>query len=270
LATGIDEPPVRFETRGQVAYVTLDRPHVLNALDRRTHEKLAAIWDRFESDDELRVAVLGGAGDRAFSAGRDLKELAAEIRDGSYRPSSFGSAGKPGWPRLTERFDLSKPVVAKVQGVAFGGGFELALACDVIVASETASFALPEVRLGLVPGAGGLFRLTRQLPFKTAMGYLLTGRSMSAARAFELGLVNEIVPHAELDECVGRWVDDLLRAAPLSVRAIKETALRSASMSLEEAFAARYPAEERRMESADAREGPLAFVERRAPRWSGR
>jgi dehydration protein DpgD len=261
---------VSYEKRGRVAYVTLDRPDVLNAMDVRMHEELARVWDDFEADEERWVAVLAGAGDRAFSVGQDLKELAERIRAGTAGVATFGSRGKPGWPRLTERFGLVKPIIAKVQGYAFGGGFELALACDIIVAAHNASFALPEARLGLIAGAGGVFRLTRQLPFKTAMGYLMTGRSMTATRAFELGLVNEVVPHGELDACVDGWVRDILRCAPLAVRAIKEAASMSATLPLEQAFAGQYAWEEARMESRDAREGPLAFAEKRSPEWWGR
>jgi crotonobetainyl-CoA hydratase/dehydration protein DpgD len=260
---------VRYLKKERVAYVTLDRPQVLNALDLRTHEELAEIWDDFETDDEAWVAVLAGAGDRAFSVGQDLKELVARTDAGQARPSTFGSYGKPGWPRLTERFELAKPVIAKVGGYALGGGFELALACDVIVAAEHATFGLTEARLGLIAGAGGVFRLTRQLPYRTAVGHLITGRSLTAARAYELGLVNEVVPAADLDACVDGWVRDVLRCAPLSVRAVKEAAATSATMPLPDAFATQYRWEETRMHSADALEGPRAFVERRAPRWQG-
>jgi crotonobetainyl-CoA hydratase/dehydration protein DpgD len=177
-----DRPRVRYEKKDHVARITLDRPEVLNAMDLRMHEELAAVWDDVENDDEVRVAVLTGAGERSFSVGQDLKERARLNAEGA-AATTFGSRGQPGWPRLTERFTLSKPVVARVNGYALGGGFELALACDIIVASEDAVFALPEARLGLVPGAGGAFRLTRQLPERIAMGYLLTGRRMSAATA---------------------------------------------------------------------------------------
>ncbi|MFJ4095574.1 enoyl-CoA-hydratase DpgD [Kitasatospora sp. NPDC089913] len=263
--TGVD-----YVKDGRVARITLNRPERLNALDLRTHEELALVWDDFEQDDDLWVAVLTGAGDRAFSAGQDLKELAERVRGGTAEPSTFGSRGKPGWPRLTERFDLAKPVVARVNGYAFGGGFELALACDIVVAAEHATFALPEARLGLMAGAGGVFRLTAQAPYRAALGHLLTGRPMTAARAYELGLVNEVVPAEDLDSCVDGWVEDVLRCAPLSVRAIKEAAAAARTMPLQEAFRTRFVWEERRMHSADAQEGPLAFVEKRPPRWTGR
>jgi dehydration protein DpgD len=260
---------VRCEKKEHVARVTLDRPGVLNAMDLRMHEELAEIWDEVEADDEIRVVVLTGAGDRAFSVGQDLKERARRDAAGT-PPSSFGSRGQPGWPRLTERFGFSKPVVARVDGYALGGGFELALACDLIIASDRAVFGLPEARLGLVPGAGGVFRLVRQLPQKAAMGLLLTGRRLDAATAHAYGLVNEVVPADRLDECVDGWVADLVASAPLSVRAIKEAALRSVDLPLADAFAATYRWEERRRRSADAVEGPRAFAEKRAPMWTGR
>lgn len=264
-----DRPRVRYAKRDHVAYVTLDRPAVLNAMDLRTHEELAVIWDDVEKDDDVRVAVLTGAGDRSFSVGQDLKERARLTAEGA-PPTTFGSRGHPGWPRLTERFDLTKPLVARVNGYALGGGLELALACDVIVAAENAVFGLPEARLGLVPGAGGAFRLARQLPLKIAMGHLLTGRRMTAMEALRYGLVNEVTPQEDLDRCVAAWTADLVRSAPLSVRAIKEAVLRSLDMPLEQAFTTSYAWEERRMRSRDAVEGPRAFAEKRDPRWSGR
>lgn len=259
-----------YRRAGHVAHVTLNRPAKLNAMDLRMHEELAAVWDEVEADDQVRVAVLTGAGDRAFSVGQDLRERAGRDRAG-VPPSTFGSRGEPGWPRLTERFGLlSKPVLARVDGYALGGGFELMLACDLAVASDRAVFALPEVTLGLVPGAGGAFRLARQLPLRTALGYLLTGRRLDAAAALRFGLVNEVVPAAGLDACVQAWTADLVRAAPLAVRAVKEAVMRSVDMPLPEAFGAAYDWEQRRRASLDAVEGPRAFAEGREPRWLGR
>ena len=268
-ADGDDRPRVRYEVREQVAYVTLDRPDCLNALDLRTHAELARVWDDVEADDDVRVAVLTGAGDRAFSVGQDLKERARLNQQGA-APTTFGSRGQPGWPRLTERFSLSKPVVARVAGYALGGGLELALACDIVVASEDATLGLPEVRLGLVPGAGGAFRLARQMPLRAAMGHLLTGRPMTAATALRHGLVNDVVPRDGLDACVAGWTDDLIAAAPLAQRALKEAVLHSVDHPLPDAFRTRYHWEEVRMRSADAAEGPRAFAEKRPPVWRGR
>ncbi|QKV97320.1 enoyl-CoA hydratase/isomerase family protein [Streptomyces sp. NA02950] len=259
---------MRYEKKDGVAHVTLDRPEVLNAMDLRMHEELAAVWDDVEADDEVRVAVLTGAGERAFSVGQDLKERARLTAEGA-AATTFGSRGQPGWPRLTERFTLSTPVLARVNGYALGGGFELVLACDLVIAAHDAVFALPEARLGLVPGAGGAFRLARQLPLKTAMGYLLTGNRMDAATALGFGLVNEVADREELDDRVAAWTADLVRSAPLSVRAIKESVMRSLDRPLEEAFSTRYAWEERRMHSRDAAEGPRAFAEGRDPVWTG-
>lgn len=261
-------PRVLFERRGHVARITLNRPEVHNCLDQQTHRELAAAWDAFEADDELWVGVLTGAGTRAFCTGQDLTELVGRIEDGQ-PPSTFGSRGAPGWPRLTERFGLSKPLIARVNGYAYGGGFELALACDIVVAAEHATFALPEVRLGLVAGAGGAFRLTRQLPLKVAMGHLLTGRPLPARRAHEFGLVNDVVDQADLDTCVEGWVADVLRCSPIAVRATKQAAMAALDRPLPQAFALRYPWEERRRRSPDVTEGPRAFVAKRTPVWSG-
>jgi dehydration protein DpgD len=261
---------VKYRKDGHLATITMNRPEVLNAMNLRMHEELAEIWDDFEQDDEVWAGVLTGAGDRAFSVGQDLKELAGRDATGVAKPSTFGGRGKPGWPRLTERFGLTKPLIARVHGYALGGGFELALACDLIIATEDTRFGLPEAKLGLIAGAGGVFRLSRQLPVRTALGHLMTGRQLSARRAYELGLVNDVVPAADLDDCVRGWATDLLACAPLAVRAVKQAVLTSVDLPLEQAFAARYPREEIRMDSEDAKEGPRAFAERRQPRWQAR
>jgi crotonobetainyl-CoA hydratase/dehydration protein DpgD len=264
---------VLYRKTGRVATITLNRPEVLNALDLASHAALAEIWDDFERDDDVWVGVLCASGERAFCVGQDLKELVRRTDAQGAAPapaSSFGSRGLPGWPRLTERFGLSKPLIAQVQGLALGGGFELALACDLIVAAESAEFALPEARLGLIPGAGGAFRLSRQLPAKLAMGLLLTGNRLGAREALAHGLVNEVVPAPDLAAATQRWVEALLRCAPLSLQAIKQAVHHSSHLSLAEAFATPYPAEQRRRASADVREGPKAFVEKRLPCWQGR
>jgi dehydration protein DpgD len=270
MKTTVINTRIKYEKYGHVAYITLNRPHVLNAMDLKMHEELSDILNDFEEDDGIRVGVLTGAGEKAFSVGQDLKELARLHLTGKSTKSSFGSLGKPGWPRLTERFHRVKPIIAKVRGYAFGGGFELALACDIIVAAEDAVFALPEVKLGLIAGAGGVFRLTQQIPSRVALGYLMTGRTMKADRAFQLGLVNDVVPIGELDACVEGWIQDLLRGAPLSIRSIKEAVSKSATVPIEQAFSMDYKWEEVRKASQDALEGPQAFVDKRAPVWHGR
>ena len=211
------------------------------------------------------VGVVRGAGDRAFCAGSDLKAIAAGSRSRSYPENGYAG--------LIERFDLDKPLIAAVHGVCLGGGFEIALACDLIVATEEARFGLPEPRVGAIALGGGLHRLARQIGLKQAMGYVLTGDQIPAARAFELGLVNEVVPAAELDAATARWCDALLRCAPLSLRASKQTMLRGLDEpSLQSALAhqSSYPAFERWREAEDTVEGPRAFAEKRAPEWKGR
>jgi len=257
---------VLYEKKNQVAYITIDRPHVLNALDTATHQELGLIWDDFEKDETLRLAVLSGSGNRSFSVGQDLKELRA-MMENKHEPSSFGSRNKPGSPRFTERFQRTKPVIARVNGYAFGGGFELVLASDIVIASETALFSLPEAKLGLIPGAGGVFRLSKQIPQKIAMGYLLTARNITANRAYELGLINQVVSEADLDSCVEHWVQDILRCAPLSIRSIKEAAELAQGLSIEEAFKQEYHWEKKRIKSKDCLEGTIAFFESRKPIW---
>ncbi|RDI53435.1 enoyl-CoA-hydratase DpgD [Nocardia mexicana] len=266
--TVTDLSTVEYRKSGHVATVELARPEVLNAMNLCMHAELARVWDDIEADDDIWVVVLSGQGEQAFSVGQDLKELVRRIDSGTAR-SSFGSAGKPGFPRITERFGFAKPIIAKVRGYALGGGFELALASDIVIASADAQFGLTEAKLGLIPGAGGVFRLPRQAPYRIAMGHLLTGRRMSAMRAAELGLVNEVVEPGELDACTDRWVADVLACAPLSVRAIKQAAAEAVTQPLATAFESEYHWETVRSRSADAEEGPRAFMEKRAPRWRG-
>jgi dehydration protein DpgD len=258
----------RYEKRGRVAYVTITRPEVLNALHAYGNAELSGVWDDFAADDDLWVAVVTGEGNRAFSAGNDLKFNAAyDAMPPAQRPELPRSRGFGG---LTSRFDLFKPIVARVNGFALGGGFELALACDIIIAAEHAEMGLPEPHVGLIAGAMGVHRLPRQAPLKAAMGYMLTGRHMSARRAYELGLVSEVVPSAELDATVDSYVKDILRGAPLSVRSTKESAMSGLEMPLQQAAVARFEWETRRRASHDAVEGPLAFAQKREPNWTAR
>jgi len=247
---------------GHVLTVTLDRPELLNALHPPAHVELDRIWSEFEADPELWVAIVTGAGDRAFCAGNDLKFQAAGGRV-EVPPSGFGG--------LTARYDMVKPVIAAVNGVAMGGGFEIALACDLIVASERAVFALPEPRVGLAALAGGIHRLPRQIGLKQAMGMLLTGRRVGADEGLRLGFVNEVVAHAELAGAARRWAEAICECAPLSVRATKQAALRGLDApSLREAVDGRYERMAAMVKSADFVEGPRAFAEKRKPVWTGR
>jgi enoyl-CoA hydratase/carnithine racemase len=252
----------KLEREGRVLTVTLDRPELLNALHPPSHVELDGVWRDFEADPELWVAIVTGAGDRAFCAGNDLKYQAA---GGRVEIPVSGFAG------LTARYDLVKPVIAAVNGVAMGGGFEIALACDLIVASERALFALPEPRVGLAALAGGVHRLPRQIGLKNAMGMILTGRRVGAEEGLRLGFVNEVVPPGEVLAAARRWAAMICECAPLSVRASKQAAMRGLDApSLREAVDGRYEQMAAMIKSQDFIEGPRAFAQKRKPEWKGR
>jgi len=256
---------VRLEIEGHLARVTLDRPHALNAIDAESESRLQAIWSEIEANREVRVVVLTGAGERAFCVGADLKSESGSLSGLEYwaqpRPGGFGG--------IALRTTLEVPVIARVNGYAVGGGLEMVLGCDIAVAVEEAEFGFPEPRVGRLPLDGGMVLLPRQIPEKWALGLLLTGKRIRAAEALRLGLVNEVVPRAELDRAVGRWVEDILACAPLAVRAIKQSVRRTAHLSAAEAQALRLPAVIEALGSADAEEGVAAFREKRPPRWTG-
>ena len=259
----------RVERDGHLLIVTLDRPEVRNALHRAASDELDRVWTRFADDPELRVAILTATGDKSFSAGYDMREPSTSAGDQS--GMAYVAHRHPrGLGGLTLRDDLTKPLIAAVNGVALGGGFELALACDIIVAAEHAEFGLPEPRVGRMALEGGMHRLARTIPLKTAMGLLLTGRRLGAREAYQAGLVNEVVPLAGLLAAARRWADDILACAPLSVQATKEAVLKGLDLSLPAAVALVPPTMARALVSRDQEEGVAAFREKRAPRWSGR
>ena len=252
----------RVEKEGRLTIVTIERPDVMNALHPPGNFELAEAFDDFAADPEQWVAIITGAGDRAFSAGNDLKYQA-----------SGGKMGGPksGFAGLTARSDNSKPVIAAVNGLAMGGGFEIALACDLIIASENAIFALPEPRVGLAALAGGIHRLPREIGMKQAMGMLLTGRRVPAAEGQQLGFVNEVVPKGQALTAAKQWAAQILECAPISVRASKEAAMQGlAAESLEAAIKGRYDQIAALYASEDFIEGPRAFSEKRPPNWKGK
>ncbi len=252
-------------TDGRILWVTINRPERMNALHWKANAELSTVFDEFASDPELWVAIITGSGDRAFSAGNDLKYQAQEAG------GELNAGPKSGFAGLTARYDCSKPVIAAVNGVAMGGGFEIALACDLIVASENAVFALPEPRVGLAALAGGIHRLPRLIGLKRAMGMMLTGRRVSAKEGEQMGFVNEVTTAEELLPAARRWAEQIIECAPLSVRATKEAALAGLRHGMiEDAMAERYPAIAELFKSQDFVEGPLAFAEKRPPRWQGR
>ena len=256
---------IEIDRRDRVTTVTLNRPEVMNAINGQMHDELQSAFDQFAGDDEQFLCVVRGAGERAFCAGSDLKAIAAE---GAHR-------GYPqdGYAGLIERFDLTKPVIAAVDGFALGGGFEIALACDLIIATDRSSFGLPEPLVGAVALGGGIHRLARQIGLKQAMGMVLSAESVSADEGLRLGFVNAVVAADEFDETVTGWCNKLLRCAPLAIAASKEAIHRGLDEpSLAQAMTAQedYPAFYRWRRAIDTREGPMAFAEKRAPVWLGK
>jgi len=256
---------IRYELDGHVARVTIDRSHVLNAVDRAAHLELQRVWADIEASSDVRVVVLTGAGDRSFCVGADVSAAGVDKTGMEY----WADLDPDGFGGLSLRESLDVPVIARVNGYALGGGMEMVLGCDIVVAAETARFGLTEPRIGRLPLDGGMVRLARQIPYHQAMGLLLTGRKAPAEEMQRLGLVNEVVPAADLDDVVQRWVDDVLACAPLSLKAIKQTVQRTAHLTAREANTVRLPALVAALQSKDQDEGVRAFQEKRAPRWSG-
>ena len=258
---------ITVEKKEHLSIITINRPDVMNALHPPACKDLDDAFNDFAEDPEAWVGILTAAGDRAFSAGNDLKWQAEHggpaVREGL-------DALKGGFGGITRRFDLFKPMIAAVNGLALGGGFECVLACDIVVAAETASFGLPEPTVGLMAGAGGVHRLPRQIPFHLAMGMMLTGRRVSVQEAFQMGLVNEIVPLDKLLPTAEEWAKRILACSPLAVRASKQASLQGLDMSLDEALGQMFPAQVTMTQSEDFIEGPKAFAEKRKPQWKGR
>lgn len=233
----------------------------MNALHPPAHAELEQIFDVFAAAPDLWIAVVTGAGNRSFCAGTDLKARAESGTD-AHPPTGFAG--------LTHRFDLNKPIIAAVNGLALGGGLEIVLATDIVVAAENAEFGFPEPHVGLAATSGGVHRLVRQIPQKLAMDLLLTGRRINAQQALEWGLINQVVPAKELRNTVNQWVAAMLKSAPLALQATKEIAYHNLDHpSLAAAIKASYPAVVKMLASRDAQEGVQAFTEKRPPRWEG-
>ncbi|MEZ5502454.1 MAG: enoyl-CoA hydratase-related protein [Halioglobus sp.] len=253
----------------RVFIITINRPEVMNALNPQTHAEMARAFDEFQEDAELWVAILTGGGDTAFCAGGDISAMVDAKTEDDYKVPDTGYGG------LTNRFSCDKPVIAAVNGLALGGGFELALSCDIVIAAESASFGLPEPRIGLAAVASGMHRLVRDIGLKPAMGILLTGEFIDAQKALGLGLVNEVVPAAQVMAVARDYARRILKCAPLAVRATKQAALQGLRYpSVQEAMQAqhdkRFDRLEAMMQSEDTREGLRAFMEKRKPVWRGR
>lgn len=255
---------VTIEKRDHVLLIRIDRPKA-NAIDVATSQALYAAFERLGTDPALRVAVVTAAGDRFFSAGWDLKAAAAgEAVDADHGPGGFAG--------LTEFFDLDKPVIAAVNGLAVGGGFELALAADLVVAADHAEFGLPEVGLGIIPDSGGAVRLPTRLPRAVATELLLTGRRMRADEASHWGLINRVAPAEQLMDTAMTLAADVASAAPLATRTVKQVTNSVEALGTRDGFARmrNLPLYQQMLDSDDAAEGPAAFAEKRDPTWQGR
>lgn len=259
----MSENHIKTERRGHILIVTLNRPDVYNAVHADMHHELDACWNAFAADDDLWVAVLTGAGDKAFCAGNDLK---ATAKGGNAR-------GMPetGFSGLSSRFDLEKPIIAAVNGFAMGGGFETALSCDIIIASENAKFALPEVKVGFFASASGVQRLSRYIGRLAAQELMLTGRTIDAAEALKLGCCNEVVPHAQVLPRALELAEQICTVSPSSVKATKRI-LNSMLVSEGLPESLDYSREVQRdlAQTEDFVEGVNAFVEKRPAKWVNR
>lgn len=255
---------VKTTRNGAILEVTIDRPPA-NAIDLKTSRELSDAFSYFHSSADLQVAIVTSGGTRFFSAGWDLKSAAS----GAYQVD-WGAGGFAG---LTELFELNKPVIAAVDGMAVGGGFELALACDLIVASESSEFFLPESRVGLIADGGGVLRLPKRLPYSIAMEMFLIGRRMGAREAFDRGLVNHVTPDGTALSRAWTLAEQILASAPLAVQAYKEVVKATAHLPVSVGYEVMRsdvcPTYRRMRESEDFREGPRAFAEKRAPQWKG-
>jgi enoyl-CoA hydratase len=250
---------VLSERRGHVEILTINRPEARNAINRATAIALGDALDRCDADDDVWVVVLTAAGDKAFSAGMDLKAFAA----GEFPITEKGFGG------LTKR-EFAKPLIAAANGSALAGGFEMMISCDMVVAADHAKFGIPEASRGLVAGAGGLIRLPKRIPIAVAYEMALTADPIDAARAYELGLVNRVVPGDQVLDTAIALAERIAKNAPLAVRTSKDIMRRAVELSEEEAWVASDGAFAMIGQSADAMEGAIAFAEKREPNWQGK
>ena len=261
---------IRLEREGAVAILTIDRPEVRNALDFETSDELVEAWRSFRDDDDLRAAILTGAGDRAFCAGADLRGVAEFYRNLTSAERLRRAEQLPGLGGITRNLAIDKPVVAAINGHCLAGGLEIALACDLRIASENATFGLPEATRGILPGAGGTQRLPRLVGPERALDLILTGRRIDAREAERMGLVGRVVPFDRLRDEALALASQIAANAPLAVRAAKAAVWRGLDLPLAEGLRLEQLLAEPVRQSEDAQEGPRAFLEKRQPVFKGR
>lgn len=263
MSEGETPAKVLTETVGHVGVITINRPEVFNCVDNDVSAGIEAALDAYDADDSIWVIVITCAGEKAFCAGMDLKAFAKLGREAKIFTEKGGFAG------ITHRL-FEKPTIAAVNGVALGGGCEIALACDLVVASETAKFGLPEVKIGIMAAAGGVSRLSRQVPRALALEMLMTGEPIDAARAYEAGLVNRIAEPGKTLETAIALAETICAASPVAVRESRRVALATAGLSDEESWPIVSASNRIVLKSADMKEGQKAFAEKRPPQWTGR
>jgi enoyl-CoA hydratase/carnithine racemase len=255
---------IKYEKEGKVGYFTLNRPEALNTFNPEMFQALSDALIDFQQDDSLWVGILTGAGDRAFSAGADVRTMLPKLTmEWQLDPSSMP-------PTIVRGLDLWKPMIAAINGVAFGGGLEFALACDIRIAVEKAIMGQPESRLGFIPGWGGNCRLSRMLPWSKAAEMLFTGEPITAQKAYSLGLVNEVVTLPELMPTAERWAENIIRGGPLAVRTTKEIMVKSMNMTFEENMQLEWEKFGQILHTQDADEGQRAFLEKRIPEFKAK
>jgi len=262
--------PVHFDTRGHVAWVTLDRPEALNAIDPESHAELVAAWTRFRDEDDLRVAVLTGAGTKAFCAGVDLKRMGEFYQEVPADQRVEVWNREPGIGGITRNLEVDKPIIAAINGICLGGGLELALACDIRLASENATFGLPEVKWAIIPGQGGTQRLPRSVPPAFALEMILTGRPIDAARAAAIGLVNHLYPLDRLREEASAMAETIVAHPSGAVRAALTAVRQGMALPLAAGLRLEQELANPLRDSPDNREARSAFREKRPPRWTSR
>jgi len=252
-----------YERKGRIVYITLNRPEAFNSIDPETWQELGQALVDFRDDSHLRCAIITGAGERAFCTGADIQQMLPFIKEHSGEEQLWLGT-------IMRGLEVWKPIIAAINGLALGGGLELALACDLKIASENASFGQPEVKLGLIPGWGGTQRLPRAIPVARATEMILTGEPIGAQEALRLGLVSKVVPLSQLLPAATEWAENLCSLGPLAIRAAKEAMTRGRDMDLDGGLRLEQRLFESLLSTEDYEEGTKAFVERRKPEFKGR